>query len=1582
MSDPRTDLPNPKAANFNQRIRETLMTYLGRQGNPLDRGLTLRDLLENGLVKIRDGFTLKPGQSGTLPLEPIPADGEADLTPPPTPTGFAVSAAITHVFIEHDAPLYRQGHGHLRTRVYGKIVQAGDPLPTFADATEITQFSGTVHAHPSNPATTWHLWIKWESVDGVLSTNPAGGTNGLSTTTGQDVALLLDALAGQITESELYQTLNDRINLIDGPSTLDNSVAQRIAAEATARAAEVASEVAARVSADAAETQARIDAVAAETAARNNQISIESHQRLEQVQSTGEAALNAIIAANNERIDRLTDVASARQELKTDFDAGILAEATARLELTAVVNQNVADILSEQTARSTADSALASSITTLTSQVNDNTAAIQTEAATRANADAAEATQRNLLAAQFRGDYTGNDINQVTSGLLYQERTARAAQDNALAQQITLLSAGAGEQFDWKKIWYFDDGADSWTGNGTPTVNQGWLRPANQASGAYVESPTGIGSDGNKYGQVRLRIRKVGSPTFAGFLWWRAAADTTWDTARRIALTAPTFDANGIGLITVSPAWTVTIDRIRLDLSSAQTATDYFEIDWVAVGRPSPGASSAQLLEEQGARATADAAEATERKTLSSTLIGQENPDGVTLSGLTSGLLFEERQARSTQDTAIATSVTSLQTTVTNNYTTLSSAITDEATARSTADTSEANARKSLSAKLTGFEDPTGKTLADLTSGLVFDEKTARVTADSALSQSITGLNSTVGDLSADLLTVQQTVASLDVASASTVTTLVADSKRNSQNLDELAEATLRDAIAVNNERATRQETLAFAQESLSIKIEEGLLAESQARQLLSATVNENTASILAEQMARATADESISTSLTALIAQTGSDAQAAILAEQTARTAQDSALASSIASLTATVNDNTAAIVAEQTTRAGADNALASSITALTATVEGNLVSTNAAITAEQTARANADSALATQITTLQSTVDTNNTTLTAAVQTEASTRATETGNLFAKYTVKIDVAGHVSGYGLASTANNATPTSQFGVRANQFFVAPPSVSQATAPTTGLYKGYVWVDTSVTPNVTKYYTGSAWGTTPQALPFIVQASPTTINGVDVPAGVYMDDAYIKNGTITNAKIGNAAIDDAKIANLSASKITAGSIAVGQYIQSAGYVAGSSGWRVNGDGNAELSNAVVRGTVYATDGQFVGEVIAQDAGGNKARMWAGDFEIYKQVPNVGQVLYKALSRVESGVGANNVQVTIPGYFLNQPRVIVSPANIKLYDAAYANQSQSVQCEVRDLIESPAGSMVWKFTPLATLSLAANTGQTVINQTSGAISTNWTSSQYTTQANTTKITPSVSLASYRGTGTSGVYFYRTVRWRVEYLSGGSWVAGAWTTTNLGADANASTTTTATFTFPSAGTWTFRVYAEAYDTSTATFGSIAYETATDTISRTGNVTQTIQSYEETSKTLNYTPTYSLPSGWSIVSINYSYVYSYQIIKYGTGNCSIAGDEFYLFSNGSGSNLSASSTNSSNTLTFTLSSNFDAFGQGAYVTMTMHSVTGTVTRRRPAPSSTTPANSFSLNSYSYELTSAQVLATGTLNWVAIGE
>jgi hypothetical protein len=106
-----------------------------------------------------------------------------------------------------------------------------------------------------------------------------------------------------------------------------------------------------------------------------------------------------------------------------------------------------------------------------------------------------------------------------------------------------------------------------------------------------------------------------------------------------------------------------------------------------------------------------------------------------------------------------------------------------------------------------------------------------------------------------------------------------------------------------------------------------------------------------------------------------------------------------------------------------------------------------------------------------------------------------------------------------------------------------------------------------------------------------VNTTTQTVNGVTVPPGVYMDAAFIKNGTLIGAKIANLTVDNAKIISVSAAKLTAGSIAVGQFIQSTGYVAGSSGWRINGNGTAEFSGVVVRGTIFATAGQIGGNTI-------------------------------------------------------------------------------------------------------------------------------------------------------------------------------------------------------------------------------------------------------------------------------------------------------------------------------------------------------------------------------------------------------
>lgn len=159
---------------------------------------------------------------------------------------------------------------------------------------------------------------------------------------------------------------------------------------------------------------------------------------------------------------------------------------------------------------------------------------------------------------------------------------------------------------------------------------------------------------------------------------------------------------------------------------------------------------------------------------------------------------------------------------------------------------------------------------------------------------------------------------------------------------------------------------------------------------------------------------------------------------------------------------------------------------------------------------------------------------------------------------TIKTDENGNAVGWGPASTPpDDVGNASLFAVLAPRFIVAPPP-------------------------------GYGLSSSPM---FTVQTVPGQVNGVEVPVGVYMSNAYIMNGAITNAKIGQLAVDDAKIASVSASKLTAGQIAVGEYIESTGFQSGQSGFRVNGAGNAEFNNVTTRGTVYASAGSVGGILI-------------------------------------------------------------------------------------------------------------------------------------------------------------------------------------------------------------------------------------------------------------------------------------------------------------------------------------------------------------------------------------------------------
>lgn len=316
-------------------------------------------------------------------------------------------------------------------------------------------------------------------------------------------------------------------------------------------------------------------------------------------------------------------------------------------------------------------------------KTNDTTNKLAQEVKDRAAGDAATAQKAasDTAAAVAKAETDDAAVaKQAADNLLSAKREVEAAiettnvtmQDgfDSLAQQMASISAGTGEQFDSLKIWYFDKDNEGWSSDdgGTkplPKTDDGWILPADSIS--TMRSPSGAGTliDGSAYKYLRLRIKKVGNPAWGGRLYWIGADETGWTEGRRLVLPAPDFDpATGISTIAIPDIpWQAsgTIRRLRLDFSQggAADADNYYAVDWLAVGRPTPGASQAQIQDLKTAMTAADSAEALARNQLAVQLRGNE--EGTNPDKLVSGLIFEERKIRVTAEKAIGSRVDTLR---------------------------------------------------------------------------------------------------------------------------------------------------------------------------------------------------------------------------------------------------------------------------------------------------------------------------------------------------------------------------------------------------------------------------------------------------------------------------------------------------------------------------------------------------------------------------------------------------------------------------------------------------------------------------------------------------------------------------------------------------------------------------------------------------------------------------------------------------------------------------------------------------------------------------------------------------------
>jgi Domain of unknown function (DUF1983) len=1238
-------IPSPTDANLREvarAVKGLLDVREGLIGDPLDKSVTLRDLVNGGIANVsltsRGGASASSVITSAVSTANTGYDPTADMNPPPAPTNFTVTGLFAAIQLSWDIP-------PITNYAYTEVWRASNNV--IGDAVRIAAVSSSIYADTVGNSQTYYYWIRHVSQADVIG--PYNGTLGVQGQSAQDSSLLLDLLTNQITETQLYSTLGARINLIDGLATLPGSVNARIQVEANARdladsviEGSIAQEAVGRQNADAALSSLQTTLSAAVRG------TIEGLRTEQNTRSVADSAIEAALAATGAAVGQNSASITAEQQQRVDADASI---ATTTNTLAASQAGTAAALQTEQRVRADADAATAGQTTTLVAVTTATASALTVEQATRASGDSAAASQITTLAAK----------TSATESAIGVEQQVRADADSATASQINSISAAtAGNASAIKLEQQARADSDSATASQLEAIS---AATGDNLSAITTEQQVRTDADSAAAQKITTLGASVGSALSGVVTEQQVRADADSASAKTISGLVATVGANIAGIKTEQDA------RVDGDAATASQTT---------IIASALGANTAAIQSEATTRAGEDSALASQITSLSVSLDGKasvgavnslqlqvDTIDGVVVAqgqqiatlaaqqstdaGDLLGQLQIEELVRTAETEALAQQTTTLFAAVGDN----AAAIEEERVVRAAADLAQAQVSTTLQARLDtkgsgaalnadpafsseaswqSFSGPlpafvtitdgdVGTTAARSTAGVQswFHER-VRIPVDPTKSYRVRGRLRTVsGTTSTAYLGValfdsaganisgdgsQWYYAASGVTPGASWTSYNGDFgagtaktfPANARTMTPLAILSYGGGSAVHEvqdlriEDSTDVRTLNAAITQEAQARTDADAAEASLRVALAATVatgdSSNAAALVTEQNTRATADSAQSSTSTTLATAVGANASALVTqaqvsstadsstasqvttlaastantsagltTEQSVRAAQDSAQSTVVSGLAAAVGGNSAGILSEQQVRATSDSAAAARLDTLASVTGANA----AAITVEATTRTTQDASLASQITTLSTTSGQNS----ASLQTLATTVAGPDGAT-AQYTVKTDVNGYVAGFGLSSTANNAAPTSTFIVRADSFAVASP-----TGP----------------------------GITP-VTPFVVQTTPTSIDGVRVEPGVYMDAAFIKDGTISSAKIANAAIDDAKIAELSANKVSAGVMSVGSFIVSDSFRSGYSGWYIDGDGNAEFDAAVIRGKLTANQiaaGAISAEKIAAGA---------------------------------------------------------------------------------------------------------------------------------------------------------------------------------------------------------------------------------------------------------------------------------------------------------------------------------------------------------------------------------------------------
>lgn len=711
-------------------VSENVELLTGQRGNQLDKAVTYRDLESLGVATLS-----RIGSNYKATSNPVLTTTVGVVDSPTKPQNVQAHGAFNTILIDWDEPDYR---GHSYAEVWRSETD------NLSAAVKVGTTSARMYSDPIGGDASVYYWVRFVNANNV--TGPFNSSAGTHAETAVDVQQLLDSLTGQIEESQLAQSLTEKIGLIDtniASIQQINTNIKQIDVDFQQITVDLSSLSDRQAQAEAILKSAQdlLGSTTIDVALLHDQLSQQVQKYGADVQNLTNAILTVNPATGEVTIDAVNVV---RTELQTSIDE--VSQRVSSVEGTLTQKASSTDVTLQSQRISTVETKLDSINSELTNQV------------TRAEfTDTQEdVTQLTTRMSAAEGSISTKAEQQTVTNLstrIASAETKLIAVNDDLTSKATQIS---GLQSSYQSASSDIAGNSEAIAANTASITE-LSQTITDNESATSQRLDGLDSSVSGMHSAITSLQQTTSnaieATASNYSHLKAQTDLTALAAANAALSD---DESSRSSRSSEASIRTNLKVLTSDHESLAKTVEVLQADF----ETETSSLSAQIATEQTTRSTAIESLSQQITTLDSSY--KSSDATITAS------LATEQMARSSADTALSQQIAVVQSAVNDN----AAAIQSEQTARVTKD-------EALSQQITTLTSEY-KAADSTLSASIATEQTARTAADSALSQQISVVQSAVDGNTSAIQSEQTARTTADAALAQDIATLTASVGTNS----------------------------------------------------------------------------------------------------------------------------------------------------------------------------------------------------------------------------------------------------------------------------------------------------------------------------------------------------------------------------------------------------------------------------------------------------------------------------------------------------------------------------------------------------------------------------------------------------------------------------------------------------------------------------------------------------------------------------------------------------------------------------------------------------------------------------------